>query len=350
MKIKFGILALSVALLASCDTVMKTAHTADVNTSVVSATVADIVPVAEGRITHTLRPNESIRRGGMDNIRQAVISEALEKHNADVLIEPQYVITKEKKLFGSKITSITVSGRPGSYTNFRALPDSVWNNPVFRGIGTYRETPMYASAKDPNPWLAGGLFGKLGSKPRTKSSNVNAFRSKGIAMSITPFIGYGEFNCDDHGSIGGTALAAFFSIGYQFNPYFYLGAGIGVNGMDGDGDYGYLTSDHERSGTYMPIFANGRVNFSKKKNTLFLDYKIGYGAAGNNETIGNGMFIGTALGYSLGNLDIAFQIINHESSGFEYEHYQNNYWGGYWETGYDYNQFFQYGLSVGYHF
>ena len=277
----------------------------------------------------------------MDNIRQAVISEALEKHNADVLIEPQYVITKEKKLFGSKVTSITVSGRPGSYTNFRALPDSVWNNPVFRGIGTYREAPMYASAKGPNPWLAGGLFGKLGSKPHTKSSNVNAFRSKGLAMSITPFIGYGEFYCN-HTLIGGTALATFFSIGYQFNPHFYLGAGIGVNGMDGGNVSLYNAIHPYLGGTYMPIFANARVNFSKKKNTLFLDYKIGYGVGGStDDVVGNGAFVTPALGYSLGNWDIAFQFIYHVC---------NYYYGNSWNRRSDNNEFFQYGLSVGYHF
>lgn len=348
MKIKFGILALSVTLLASCDTVMKTAHTADVNTSVVSATVADIVPATEGRITHTLRPNESIRRGGMDNIRQAVISEALEKHNADVLIEPQYVITKEKKLFGSKITSITVSGRPGNYTNFRALPDSVWNNPVFRGIGRDIERPVYTPAEKPGSWLAGGMLGKLGSKPRTKSSNVNAFRSKGLAMSITPFIGYGEFDCE-HVSMDGTALAAFFSLGYQFNPYFYLGAGIGINGMNGDYHPDGPANHPKLSGTYMPIFANARINFSKKRNTLFLDYKTGYGTGGNTDVVGGGFFIAGAIGYSFGNLDVAFQIITHECN-FDYEYYQSNYWGGYWETQNDYNAFLQYGLSVGYHF
>ena len=55
-----------------------------------------------------------------------------------------------------------------------------------------------------------------------------------------------------------------FSIGYQFNPYFFLGAGIGV-------DYHF---DWET--VFMPIFANARAYFIDGKISPFMDVKIGY--------------------------------------------------------------------------
>lgn len=327
MKIKFGILALSLVMLASCSTMTKTARVADVNTTTVSATVADIVPTVEHRITHTLRPSESISRGGMENIRQAVISEALEKYDADVLIEPQYVITKKRKLFRSEIISITVSGRPGCYTNFRSLPDSVWSNPVFRGAGSYRGT--LACEGQPEGYalgLAGGLSGKWGSK-RTNNADLSSHRGKGFAMYLTPFIGGGEFSCE-HANMVSPAFGLFLTLGYQFNPYFYLGAGLGVNATGASDNIG--NADHvPLSGAYIPLYGNVRVNFTKKKNTPFLEYKMGYGVGGSNASVGEGQVTSCALGYSWGNFDVAFQVLGH-SHDYEYsyteQHREYNYW------------------------
>ena len=134
MKKSFGLLALFAILLSSCQTITKTASTANIGASLQSATIAEL-EVDDQRITHTLVPSKEIQRGGLNNIKQAVEYDALNKYgNADILLEPQYVISKKQTLFGSKITSISVSGRPARYKNFRSLDDSVWCNPVFRGV------------------------------------------------------------------------------------------------------------------------------------------------------------------------------------------------------------------------
>lgn len=71
-------------------------------------------------------------------MKQAAIQEALSANgNADLLLEPQFVISHKKGPFGifiNKVTSITVTGRPATYTNFRSMDDGVWTDPVFRGV------------------------------------------------------------------------------------------------------------------------------------------------------------------------------------------------------------------------
>lgn len=345
---RISILLLSSALLlSSCHTLTKTARTADVGTSLQSATVVDLVPATEQRITHTIEPTKDILRGGMDNVRQAVIHEALvEKgNNADVLLEPQYVVSKKKTLFGSKITSITVSGRPAYYTNFRVLDDSVWCNPVFRGVNMHQCSLPLVGMKSPIQ------------KKKSNDSYTPAYRTKGFAMYLTPFIGYGEFNCE-HYNASGTAFAAFLSLGYQLNPYLYFGVGAGVNGMGTTyNDYYSHLRHTDLRGTYMPLFANARINFSKKRNTLFVDGKLIYSLVGDTRAVGagNGLFdqVGGsfALGYSFGNIDVAFQYILWGNDYCEYEvrHY---HYGGYysWSSDNEEIDFSQYGISIGFRF
>ncbi|MBQ9076981.1 MAG: hypothetical protein IJY31_03965 [Muribaculaceae bacterium] len=54
------------------------------------------------------------------------------------------------------------------------------------------------------------------------------------------------------------------SHGYQFNPYFYLGAGVGLH---------YYTSVKELC---VPLFANVRANLMKGMVSPFIDGKVGY--------------------------------------------------------------------------
>lgn len=134
---KYIILAIAALAMASCTTTTKTARTESVPYSMYNATVADL-EVAKARITYTLNPSKEIQKGGIANCKQAAIMEALnENGNADLLLEPQFVINHKKGPFGifiNKVTSITVSGRPAFYKNFRSMDDKVWCDPVFRGV------------------------------------------------------------------------------------------------------------------------------------------------------------------------------------------------------------------------
>ena len=129
---KFLFLAAIAMMAVSCTTTTKTARTESIPYSMYNANVADLEVGA--RITYTMTPSKSIRRGGDDNVKKAAIQEALVQNgNADLLVEPQFVISSKKGLGSRKITSITVTGRPAKYKNFRSLDDKVWSDPVFRG-------------------------------------------------------------------------------------------------------------------------------------------------------------------------------------------------------------------------
>ncbi len=125
--------------LASCTTITKTAKTSDLPASFLSATVADLEVLPE-RITVTLSPVEKkIERGGLTNVKQAAIQKALQDpkaKGADLLVDAEFVVEKTNYFFWKDIYSITVSGRPAKYKNFRSLNDSVWCNPTFRAYNT----------------------------------------------------------------------------------------------------------------------------------------------------------------------------------------------------------------------
>ncbi|MBO4611709.1 MAG: hypothetical protein J5671_00895 [Bacteroidaceae bacterium] len=133
---KYMFLAVVAFMAASCTTITKTARTENVPYSMYNATVADL-EVSPNRITYTLKPSKEIRKGGIGNVKQAALQEALTQNgNADLMLEPQYVISHKKGplgIFINKVTSITVTGRPATYKNFRSLSDDVWTDPVFRG-------------------------------------------------------------------------------------------------------------------------------------------------------------------------------------------------------------------------
>lgn len=143
---------------ASCTTITKTSTTANVSQSLLSSTVADL-DVAKERVSYTLVPSKDILRGGEANVKRAAESEALEAYakktgkTVDLLLEPEYVINKRRNFLGTKIKSVTVTGRPAAYKNFHSLNDSVWCNPVFRA--GYKNT-----VKKNNGGLFKGMFGK----------------------------------------------------------------------------------------------------------------------------------------------------------------------------------------------
>ncbi len=141
MKKVFLAVLVAMATVTSCTTTTKTARTESMPYSMYNANAADL-EVGE-RITHTLTPNAEIRRGGEVNCKRAAIQEALKAaNNADLLVEPQFIVSKRRGLIRTTITSVTVSGRPAKYINFRSLNDSVWCNPVFRGVPVLREVDL----------------------------------------------------------------------------------------------------------------------------------------------------------------------------------------------------------------
>ena len=308
--------------LTSCQTQLKTARTAETQSVLRSVAVADL-EVADERITYTLVPGDDIRRGGLENVKQAAEQEALAKHgNADVLLDPQYVITKKRTLFGSKVTSGTVFGRPAFYRNFRTLNDSVWANPAFNGSAARGKSS--------------GLFGRTGTGGFSAPKRSGKGGNKGFECYLTLAAMYSTFTssndcCDGGDGFNFNLLSSF---GYRFNPYFYLGAGIGI------------AAENDEETVLLPLYVNARVNFSKRPRSLFLDYKVGYTPADFSGNCTPEAFYAVALGYTFGKFDLAFQT-TFQSLELKWCREYNGY---YYDCGGADGEFVSFGLSCSYKF
>jgi len=72
------------------------------------------------------------------------------------------------------------------------------------------------------------------------------------------------------------------SHGYQFNPYVFLGAGVGLHFMQKYETNGMeIALDTRDSKVDVPVFGNVRFNFAKSKIAPFVDGKVGYYVTNN---------------------------------------------------------------------
>ena len=292
MKKLLCFFTLALFTFSSCETLEKTATTANISSDTKSATLADL-KVGE-RVTATMDVSKEIRRGGLNNIKQAVEAQALkEGGNADLLLEPQFIVEKHRGLFGSKVTKITVSGRPAFYTNFRSVPDSVWCNPVFRGAKVvYRNG---SNSKDNN-------ISKLNNFKDAYAANMVARSGWNAYVVLSGGYNKDEYEYDgyDVGNDDGFDAMALLSVGYNFTGNWFVGAGSGVQYMD-QGD---------RLG--VPFFGQVRYSlFKHKESTPFIDYKLGALLHTRNIDFQDKCgFVGcTTVGYSIGKFDVGVSFV-----------------------------------------
>lgn len=82
------------------------------------------------------------------------------------------------------------------------------------------------------------------------------------------------------------------SHGYQINPFFFVGGGLGLHFMPEYKTKGMdIPLDQRESKVDIPVFANLRVNFSKGKITPFVD-----GKAGTYVTNNGGLYLNISAG------------------------------------------------------
>lgn len=278
----YGLMALAAIALTSCSTMTQTSKTAGVESSLLSATVADMK--VGNRVKAEINVDKSLRRGGMTNIRHAVEAEALAKAgNADVLLEPQYVIEKKTGLFGSKVTKISVSGRPATYQNFRNFNDSVWSNPVFRGCVAGQ---LYASGH--------GRKAKAFLAPKARRERgESVVRPSRFTALVNVFGGFNTPYQTDYGIGGGASVG----IGYQFSPRLYAGVGGGI------------TYSGELDNVVFPIYVQGRYYLKPTRRSWFVDLRLGT-YAGNYSWFDNAksrFFVSPSIGYTFGRFELALQ-------------------------------------------
>ncbi|MCM1022143.1 MAG: hypothetical protein NC343_07655 [Muribaculum sp.] len=119
MKLQTILMSGLLAVVAcSCSTVRHTASYTDVTNKVVSFTVADLEVQKEKASKTYSWSYDPFRRVSIANVKENVTAEILEEKNADVLLEPQYIVHKRGFLRGG---SVTVIGIPAKYTDFHKM-------------------------------------------------------------------------------------------------------------------------------------------------------------------------------------------------------------------------------------
>lgn len=330
-----GYLAAATLLLSSCAAEHRTSSTVRTQADTRAASVASL-RVGE-RVTAEMEVPKSIRKGGWDNVRQAVEAKALEKAgNADVLLNPAYVVEKHRR----KITRVAVSGRPAYYTDFHRLPDSVWTNPVFRaGFENAVNAPKLATGTEAIQALA-----KQSAKPREQKSTkkvVSAekelpFRKRvrrtGFSFKVDEGVGLtlnkaiepmASWTVTDHESDVLSSVSL--GLGGQFTPRFYAGVGASFVGIP-DAEY-YMA----------PVYAEARYYFMKRNMSPFLNFRFGTSVPKNKCNKEIRPYVAGAVGYSVGRFDIGL-MYQFEKFEDKYESYPSIY------------KHHQFSLNLGFHF
>lgn len=135
MKKTILLMFVAVLTMTSCSVVQKTATTRDVTAPLAAAVISDL-DVSNQKITYTLVPTKKVRRGGLKNCINTAISEALANNGGgDVLIETQEAIVTRTAglLWREKIKSVTVTGYPAKYKNFRAADEETVKAGIING-------------------------------------------------------------------------------------------------------------------------------------------------------------------------------------------------------------------------
>ncbi len=107
--------------------VTSTARTEPVRFEIIGGAVQADLDVSTRKIEYTYIPTDDVRRGGEDNVLNTAVREALRKNGGgDILVEMQTTITKGKSNSGFLtgkyvIKSVTVTGYPATYKNFRSV-------------------------------------------------------------------------------------------------------------------------------------------------------------------------------------------------------------------------------------
>lgn len=288
----------AILLMASCQTMTQTqtARTETISSNIASVTLADLEVYPE-RVNETIEVTPDLRRGGVESVKHAVEASALEKNGrGDLLVEPQYVIKKKWSWsfpIGSKITEISVSGRPASFKNFRSLNDSVWTNPIFRGMAVVHNYDKGTSGK--GSASSSNASAQQQEKPSKPKYN---WRPKGIRSFVDLSIPIGLGGLGQASGEGGFNIL--YTFGYQFNRNLFAGVGIGYSQMFAEIEYQKLVHEdryldgHHYDYTYtvredknynvkrLPLFIRGRAYFCRTRVAPFFDVRFGYEFGLNN--------------------------------------------------------------------
>lgn len=134
---KYVLYVCAMLTIVSCSTIKKTATSADVVTSITQYPVVADCEVKEkitGTVTWSWNP---LKRDKFEQKKGNLVAEILKRYDADVLLEPQFIIQKQG--YGER--SISVSGYPVKYKSFRNATDH--DLKAIEAVKVYNKTVKY---------------------------------------------------------------------------------------------------------------------------------------------------------------------------------------------------------------
>lgn len=264
--------AITGAALSSCTTTSHTAYTATPETMIVNMTVADLnmesVPVS-ATVNWNWNPFKSI-----SSHKKSADAAALKASGADVLIEPVYEVKKRGLFRGG---SVTVTGLPAMYTNFRPM--------------TERDAEIIMTLK-----------------------NKVAVATPAIFTSGPSFLSFFSTDNSDDGLIGGKSHKSFVDLVYGFPS---------GSGFSGASSIGVMYGRYKTWGWYGKAsidFGDGDVGFSVTGGairTLPLNFNVfaGIGVGkGLTDNFSLPVEVGVKWGFKSINIMLGYQY------GIEFDH------------------------------
>lgn len=116
-----SMVAFALAFASSCSVNRAMVKTTAVNHPAIETATMASLDISKKRITYTYTPTLADSRNlSESHLLQNAIYKALEANgNADVLIQVNSMVNVHRGLFGRRIRTITVSGYPAYYVDFR---------------------------------------------------------------------------------------------------------------------------------------------------------------------------------------------------------------------------------------
>ncbi|MBR6278621.1 MAG: hypothetical protein IKR41_07695 [Bacteroidales bacterium] len=130
-----------------------------------------------------------------------------------------------------------------------------------------------------------------------------------------------RYNCD--------IFEVYMSLGWQFNPYLYLGLGFSEELYFDHWYYGQYASQ-STAAIVLPLYSNFRYDVLNKKVTPFLDFGLGYAATDDRNNSYSGLYCAANLGlrifranvsfgYNAVKLDRPWHFLEFENGGYNYK-------------------------------
>lgn len=176
------ILAACVAILfvgSSCSTINNTATTASVDTQIYNLTVADLKVAPDKASSTTSWSWNPFNQVNLDLEKKNASAKILQETGSDVLVEPQFEVHRRGIFRGG---SLTVTGYPAKYSNFRAMSrEDAENIAIANGNLTVASTtaaPAVTNANDIIPGILNGVAVNALSHDKKKKLPVVGTRRK----------------------------------------------------------------------------------------------------------------------------------------------------------------------------